>query len=297
MIMKNIKLASQPYAHPLMNKCLERIYADYLAGNRFEEYRQIIEQSKHLGFRHCTITELSDAIATNSVNPNDSIFLHRHDIDTDVGGARIFFEIEKSLGVRSTYYFRLSTVDAALIREINDYGSEVGYHYEELATYAKRHGLQTRSSILANMDVITADFEQNFRDLEKLIGFKIRSVASHGDFANRRLGLQNTEILRSTELRRRLGIKCESYDEPLMSFFEAYLADDLPTRSYKRGSPFDAIKSNKRICLLTHPRHWRTNALENTKDNLWRVVDDLGWRWRRFLDPYGNRGSPAHNSR
>lgn len=83
--------------------------------------------------------------------------MQRHDIDTDVGGARAFFEIEKALGIRASYYFRLSTIDRDLMREINSYGSEVGYHYEELATHAKRYGLNTPAVARAHMDAITAE--------------------------------------------------------------------------------------------------------------------------------------------
>lgn len=129
-----------------------------------------------LGFCHWTLADLSAGIAANSIAPDAKVFVHRHDIDTDVGGARAFFEIEKALGIRASYYFRLSTIDRDLMREINSYGSEVGYHYEELATHAKRYGLNTPAAALAHMDAITAEFERNFRSLEQSLGFKIKSV-------------------------------------------------------------------------------------------------------------------------
>jgi len=266
-----------------MNRVWERVYADYLAASRFEEYRRLIEASLGLGFRHFTIADLNAAIAANSIAAGEKIFVHRHDIDTDTTGARAFFEAEKALGVRSTFYFRLSTLDVPLMQEINAYGSEVGYHYEELATCAKRTGLDTGASALAHLNVIRADFERNFTEMQNALGFKIRSVASHGDFINRRLGVQNTPILQDMDLRSRLGIECESYDLALMSFFDAYLADDLPTRPYKRGSPFDAIKTKNHVCLLTHPRHWRTAPLENTSDNLGRIREEIEWQLKSKL--------------
>lgn len=266
-----------------MNKLWERVYADYLAGSRLDEYRRLIAASLDLGFRHCTIADLNAAIAKSSFTTDDKIFVHRHDIDTDADGARAFFEIEKALGIRSTFYFRLSTLDISLMREINAYGSEVGYHYEELATRAKRRGLGTGASALADLDSIRADFERNFRALQDALGFKIRSVASHGDFINRRLGVQNTPILQDADLRNRLGIECESYDPALMDFFNAYLSDDLPTRPYKRGSPFEAIQSKRHVCLLTHPRHWRTSPLDNTSDNLRRIGEEIEWQIRSLL--------------
>lgn len=261
-----------------MNKIWERVYADYLAGNRLDEYRRLIEASLDLGFHHCTIADLNAAIAKSSFTADDNVFVHRHDIVTDTTGARGFFEIEKGLGVRSTFYFRLSTLDILLMREIHAYGSEVGYHYEELATRAKRRGIDTGASALADLASIRADFERNFRALQDALGFKIRSVASHGDFINRRLSVQNTPILQDADLRKRLGLECESYDPALMAFFNAYLADDLPMRPYKRGSPFEAIQSKRHVCLLTHPRHWRTNPLDNTRYNLWRIKEEIEWQ-------------------
>src|SRR5262245_600214 len=281
--MDRTRLPAEHRSLTLGGRICERIYADYLAGNRLEEYRRLAESSLALDFCHWTLADLNASIATNSIAPDAKVFVHRHDIDTDVGGARAFFEIEKSLGIRATYYFRLNTIDRDLMREINGYGSEVGYHYEELATLVKHCGRHTRAAALAHMDAITAEFARNFRSLEQSLGFKIRSVASHGDFANRRIGMQNTEILDNDELRRRLGIECEGYDASLMAFFEAYLSDDLPTRPYKRGSPFEAIQSKRSICLLTHPRHWRTNVLSNTGDNLWRAGEEIEWQLRRIF--------------
>jgi hypothetical protein len=135
------------------------------------------------------------------------------------------------------------------------------------------------------------EFEGNLGRLERELGFKIRTVASHGDFANRKLGIQNYEILRDCALRQRLGIECEGYDPILMNFFDAYLSDGGPKRGFKRGSPFTAIHSKRRICLLTHPRHWRTNSGVNTKNNVIRLGEEIKWRiaeyrsgWARQLE-------------
>jgi hypothetical protein len=274
----------------LGSEVVQRIYADYLAPDRYDEYRRLIEKSLAAGFRHYTIAEAHEKAAFSTIPDDEKVFVHRHDIDTDLKGARSFFEIEKRCGIRATYYFRLTTIDIPLMREIHAAGGEVGYHYEELATFAKRKGLISRQAVLKNLGVVAQEFESNLRRIEKELGFKIRTVASHGDFANRRLDITNIEILKDSALRERLAIECEGYDSTLMNFFDVYLSDAPPKRYYIRGSPFEAIRSKRRICLLTHPRHWGRNAIVNTKDNLLRVGEEIRWRMAelksmRFVRP------------
>jgi hypothetical protein len=259
-------------------KLRDRIYADYLSPCRFEEYERLLHQALEAGFKHCTVYGVYSALRHKTSNFDDKIFVHRHDVDTDCTTARMLFYLEKKFGVKATYYFRLSTLDVRLMAEIREYGSEVGYHYEELATYAKRFGLRSKDEVLKHIDPIRAEFERNFKDLEKRLGFKLNTVASHGDFANRKLGLLNTLILEDKALRERLSIECEAYDDILMSFFDVYLSDGPPRDYYPRGSPFAALSTAKRIYLLTHERHWRTNIVANTIDNVTRAFEELMWR-------------------
>ncbi|MFD2270334.1 hypothetical protein ACFS07_02255 [Undibacterium arcticum] len=140
------------------------------------------------------------------------MIVHRHDIDTDVCTAKKIFAIEK-LGIKSSYYFRISTLDFAFMREIEEYGSEASYHYEEIATFAKKHHIRDPAEIMKRMAEVRAEFVNNFTSIERRFGLKMTTVASHGDFANRRLRLSNTEILKDKELRDRCGIVCESYDK------------------------------------------------------------------------------------
>jgi len=256
----------------------ERIYADYFAPSRLVEYRRLLERALTAGFDHCTVYELYTALSRPNPELNDKIFVHRHDIDTDCATARQFFEVEKQLGVKASYYFRLNTLDVRLMSEIHEYGSEVGYHYEEIATYAKRSGLRSGKDVLEHIGAIRHEFERNFLAVEKRLGFKVRTVASHGDFANRAMRLSNAVILEDKALRERLSIECESYDDILMSFFDAYLSDAPPREYWRRGSPLEAVNTKRKICLLTHPRHWRTNILVNTLDNLTRLIEEFLWR-------------------
>jgi hypothetical protein len=70
------------------------------------------------------------------------VLVHRHDIDSDLRTARKMFALEVKHGVQASYYFRLSTLDYGFMRDIEAAGGEASYHYEEVATYAKRHRLR-----------------------------------------------------------------------------------------------------------------------------------------------------------
>ena len=105
----------------------------------------------------------------------------------------------------------------------------------------------------------------------------MRTVASHGDFANRRLELNNTAILDDPQLREDCGIGCEAYDRVLLDHIDIYIADRPAPQRYYPISPLDAIPAQRRICLVTHPRQVETNWIENTKDNLFRFFEGMTW--------------------
>ncbi|CCJ34286.1 hypothetical protein [Caloramator australicus] len=117
-----------------MKRFFERVYADFLKEPRFKEYEDIIRLAIEKGY---IVTSVIDYYR-NYMNKDEKVLILRHDIDVDKKGARIFFEIEKRYNVKASYYFRLSTIDYSLMDDIVKYSSEVGYHYEELATYCKR---------------------------------------------------------------------------------------------------------------------------------------------------------------
>jgi hypothetical protein len=66
--------------------------------------------------------------------PDGKIVVLRHDIDRKPKNAIRMAEVEYSLGIASTYYFRHpATFVPEMIKEIHALGHEVGYHYEVLA--------------------------------------------------------------------------------------------------------------------------------------------------------------------
>ncbi|MCL0034122.1 hypothetical protein M1M94_01330 [Thermodesulfovibrionales bacterium] len=229
------------------------------------------------GFKHITLMEFFDLVKNNNASRFKKYFIHRHDIDIDVKAAKKIFEIEKNHNIKSTYYFRLATLDIKLMQEINEFGSEASYHFEEIATYCKTNHIKTKQEVLENIDKAKEMFKKNIKAIEKKLGFKIESVASHGDFVNRKLKLINNEITKDMELRKELGIKVEAYDDIVMKNIDVYISDAPYPKFYSPVSPFSAIKEKNIICMLTHPENWHTCPVENTKNNFKRVWEGLVW--------------------
>ena len=258
----------------IIRQIADRIYADYLMPSRLGEYQKLLEASLQAGYEHLTVHQYYTRIKANTLSQH-KVFIHRHDIDTDPGTARMMFAIEKKLGIHSTYYFRLSTLDIPLMKEIHDFGSEASYHFEEIASFCKEKRLKTRKDVIQHLPSIREQFIQNFQKIEKLSGIKLHTVASHGDFVNRKLGLTNQLIIEGEAQRTTLGIDCETYDDLLMKNLDLYVSDrPYPTYCSHRNI-LDAIGTYNTICMLTHPRHWRTNWYINTKDNLIRFYEGL----------------------
>ena len=260
----------------VLSSVANRFYSDYLMPSRLAEYEKLLQQANLAGYRQLSVRDFYRAVQREDGGPG-KVLVHRHDIDSDVRTARKMFELEVRHGVRASYYFRLSTLDFDFMREIEAAGSEASYHYEEVATFAKRHRLRRGSEVRDRFPEIRAQFERNFTRIGSELGMPMATVASHGDFANRRLKVINHELLRDPDLRRRCGIECESYDNELLRHFGLYISDRPYPVYYYPMSPFAALGQHERICFLTHPVQWETNWLENTRCNMVRLAEEVAW--------------------
>lgn len=184
--------------------------------SRLDDYGKLIETFLENGFEFLTVAGFHEKILNSGISGKKYVVL-RHDIDSDAMRTKHFFLIEKQYGVKASYYFRIKTLCYGLMREISEYGSEVGYHYEELATFCKRHGIKTSHEALRHIAEMKEDFIANFARIEKKLGVKIKSVASHGDFVNRKLRIPNHIILKDIDLNGGLGTTSEACDAPLFN--------------------------------------------------------------------------------
>jgi len=256
-----------------MNKLVNRLFSDYLMPSRLTVYEQFLVRARDAGYTQMSVRDFWRCRSGD----NAKIVVHRHDVDTDLRTARKMFELEQRYGVRSTFYFRLLTLAPEFMREIEAYGSEASYHFEEVAEFAKTKHIRCASTLRLHMGDIADQFFINFTNIEERLGVKLSTVSSHGDFVNRRLRIINNEVLAVPGLRVRCGIACEAYDPELLTGFDIYIRDQPYPRNFLPISPFDALGRYARIYFLTHPIQWETNWAENTRHNVQRLYEELVW--------------------
>ena len=257
-----------------------RLYESLLMPSRLEVYRQLLDSASMNSYRMLSVLDFHRLNQAGEFDPTKRYLVLRHDIDTDASAAREFLAIEREIGASASHYFRLCTLDIDLMKEIESSGSEASYHYEEIATVAKEERLRTREEIQAEMPRIRDRFARNYRWLRRVSGLPLRTVASHGDFINRKISMTNSEILRDPQLREELGIELETYDEEAERRITSRHSDRLPPAYWKPRSPFKAIEEGSPVVyVLTHPRHFRCRVADNLSSDLRRLYEGVCHRF------------------
>jgi hypothetical protein len=253
----------------------QRLYADFVMPCRLSHYRNLLLLARDCGYETVSVARLWALLQGPGVPPNRQFLVVRHDIDTGIRTARKMWEIDKALGICSSYYFRLSTIDVELMREIDRSGGEASYHYEEIATEAKRQGLRRAEEIRGVMPAIQDVFRQNLECLRRETGAPMTIVASHGDWLNRRLGIANWALLEDREFRRRVGVELEVYDDVFRRHLKSRHSDSSYPRFWERD-PYEALEAGTPLVyLLVHPRHWRVDRRDNLREDLYRLAEGL----------------------
>ena len=275
----------------LPGKISERVYGDFLMSSRLAVYRALLETALEAGYKVVSIEGFWALIRGGIVDPASRYMVLRNDIDTGPKTARAMWRIERSLGIVSSYFFRLSSLDLALMADIGSAGGEASYHYEELATVAKRRHLRTPAEALRYLPEAQDLFRLNLDRLRVSSGQPIRIVASHGDFVNRKLGLTNWLILVDQPFRAEVGIELETYDAAFMDHVTSRHADLTNPPYWTPADPLLAIERGEPVIyVLVHPRGWQVERGLNARDDLVR-----GWQslWYALPGRRRRRGSNA----
>ena len=245
-----------------IKKNVKRIYKDYFMGNKLKVYKSHLEKLLAAGYKIIPCREYLN------LSKNDKICILRHDVDTDVKIAKKMFDIEKSLGISSTYYFRLCTLNKKLIEYIKkcDENTEISYHFEEISTYAKEQGIYAKEDIDKNINISRNQFKEKLLFVREEYDLECTTIASHGDFVNRKIGIINNYLL-NDNIRKEQNVLVEAYDNELIKD-AVYISDgkyDL-LQIKKKTIIDESIEQQKnKIYILVHSRTWGSDPIERLK--------------------------------
>lgn len=225
--------------------------------NRLDDYRECLDLARRGGYSCCSVYDFYEQYILQN-KPLDKVLILRHDIDYICPGTRRMYEIEKEYGVKATYYFRDSTVDLDLIKELHDDGFDVGYHYETIANMIVSGKIKQKSDIVINK--VREEFLKELETFECRAGFTIHTCASHGAPENEQIGVSNNVIFEDVDAKS-LNIDIEAYDIRIIDSLTRYICDGgiMVNYGFAYGgyNILESLSNNEPvICFLSHPNHW-----------------------------------------
>jgi len=221
---------------------------------------------------------------SNENKPSKKICLVRHDVDRKPTNALEMAQLEQSMGITSTYYFRTkpATFKKDIIRSISGLGHEIGYHYETLS--------DTRGDINKAVEIFSKELDK----LRTIV--PINTVSMHG---RPLLPYDNRDIWRDAErhnfLISNLSILGEVYLDIDYSNI-AYISDTGRNWTNSKSNKRDKVNSNintnfnttsdmvsflnnptsNTIVFQIHPERWSSNFVDYTcqylKDSIINVL-------------------------
>jgi hypothetical protein len=223
-------------------------------------------------------------------SPKSNYVILRHDVDSRPGMALKMAELENRMDISATYYFRFvkGIFDPEIIRQINDLGHEIGYHYEVL------------SKAGGNFEEAIKLFDFELAEFRQICS--INTICMHGSV----LSKHNNRELWNIYDYRSFGLSGEAYLSLGDNFH--YLSDtgwewnkkhklrdlmpaklDEPSIS-STSQLFDLISNNKieNIYLLIHPGNWTDKYCDWYYILLKNKLFNTGKRLLRHANNYDN---------
>lgn len=206
------------------------------------------------------LTELLDrgysAVSIDEIQREEPHIFLRHDVDLCPERALQIARREAALGVRSTYYFLVSTSlysiataeNRRVLHEIMALGHEIGLHFD-----AEKYA--------CNSDNLDNFAEQECQILELCSGRSVRSISFHRPapkYLNRREAIAGRRHCYEPDFFTQIG----------------YISDS--NGGWHHGHPLDhpAVAERRAIQLLTHPIWWCNDAATSTVDTMDRLFKE-----------------------
>lgn len=241
------------------------MFSTIIKNNRLESYAKYIEYALASGYKVYSMDEFY-----NNKDSTDKKFVLRHDVDWNSVATRKMFELEKKMGVHSTYYFRKSTIDKKIIQEMLNAGFDVGLHYETISDYALENKINNPEEI--DLDIVREKLKKEIKEFKVNYNKNMTSICSHGSPKNSELRLSNNVLL-DGESYLDYDILFEAYDKNLYDYYKPYHIMDSNIRrgcgfSYT-SNPIEGINANENVIIfLSHPNHW----FFSFKSYIWNII-------------------------
>lgn len=208
---------------------------------RLSHYEYCLRSAKTKGYSFSLMKDFVNSI-------RERVVFLRHDVDSEPELALNFSDIEKKLGIKATYFFRVhagdnlfSLANYRVIKRIMQDGHEIGLHAEtDFASLVGEHEL----SVLARGKTV----------LEAIAGKKISGVSMHEP-------TRSVRPLKKSDFER-LGFQYDAYDAKFMERLK-YISDS--SCRWREGCMCHFINSRvPRLYILTHPVWWfKQSPIEN----------------------------------
>jgi peptidoglycan/xylan/chitin deacetylase (PgdA/CDA1 family) len=230
-------------------------------------YQQLLRSGLEFGYQFLSFADIGKERTPRTC-------LLRHDIDSELLGCAEMLDIEKSLGVRATYFlmtrstaYNLFSVEGtAMVRRMLEDGHRIGLHF-----------MGERCERMAIPQIIE-DVLHETEWLEREFGTKIQAVSFH----------QPTRAILDAQIVVP-GLINTYHAEQMASYF--YVSDTNMTWRHEHPVEIFSRGLYQRLQLLIHPMWWTVESL-STLDK-WRavlrnnqrvVVDHWRVRERTFTD-------------
>ena len=238
----------------------------------FATYEKLLIELIRLEYTFQTFSEFLEL-------PSKKVVVMRHDVDRTPGNALKMAEIEHRLGVKTTYFFRSRphVFIEDIILNINAFGHEIGYHYENL------------SDSKGNLDEAILSFSMSLEKFREII--PVKTICMHG----RPMGKVNNQDLWKKFNFDDFGIIGEPYFS--VDFNKtAYITDAGRKWNDDKVNFRDKVKSNHHLKIKNtndiitvlytreapaslminiHPHNWALSFLEWYKIFFWQSFKNI----------------------
>jgi len=222
------------------------------------------------------------------LNPTERVVIMRHDVDLLPGNSLATAQIESSLGIHGTYYFRIvpESFDTDIIKKIANLGHEIGYHYEDVDLVVKQNSDMKSKNVEIDKikDLAYKSFCNNLEKVQRVSN--VSTVCMHG---SPRSEYDNKIIWQKYDYKK-LGIIGEPYFDLDFNQF-GYLTDTGRRWNGSKVSVRDKVDSKfnfdfrktsdiindieklpDKIMFTIHPQRWHRRYLPWFKEIIFQNI-------------------------